>query len=181
MKNSLIAKRYAETFLESAKTSSLGLDQAVEELKNLKLVFRDNPDFEKLLDNADIAYKEKTGIIDAALKDFSADTRSFLKLLLEKGRLSFIIDICDYARINYAHGEVKDILLKTTFPLDLELIRKIKSKLEDKFKKKFDLHLELDAGLLGGIQVNIGNTLIDGSLRKRINDLRKKLMSVRVN
>ncbi len=180
MKNKLVAKRYAESFLESIKPS-IGMAIATNELKNLKLILRDNPDFGELLDNSDIAYNEKLRIIDMALKDFSGEIRDFLKLLLEKGRIGYIIDICDYVRVNYSNGDGMDVLLKTTYPLDLDLIRKIKVKLEDKFKKRLNLHLELDADLLGGIQVTVGNTLIDGSVRKRLNDLRKKLMTTRVN
>lgn len=180
MKDKLVAKRYAESFLESIRPS-VGMVGAAEELKNLKLVLRDNPDFGTLLDNSDIAFNKKAGIIDMALKDFSGEIRNFLKLLLEKGRIGYIIDICDYVKANYSNGDGMDALLKTTYPLDLDLIRKIKVKLEDKFKKKLNLHLELDADLLGGIQVTVGNTLIDGSVRKRLNDLRKKIMAIRVN
>ncbi|MBU0503975.1 MAG: ATP synthase F1 subunit delta [Candidatus Omnitrophota bacterium] len=180
MKNKPVAKRYAESFLEFIRPS-IGMASALRELKDLKLILHDNPDFEKFLDNPDIAYNEKIGIIDRTLEDFSGEIRDFLKLLLEKGRIGCIIDICDYARVNYSKGEGIDVLLKTTYPLDLSLIRKIKEKLEDKFKKRLVFHLELDADLLGGIQVTVGNTLIDGSVRKRLNDLRKKLMAVRVN
>jgi F-type H+-transporting ATPase subunit delta len=180
MKNRLVAKRYAVSFLESIRLS-IGMAGAVKELKDLKLILRDNPDFGALLDNSDIAYDEKIRIIDAALKDFSAEIRDFFKLLLKKGRIGYIIDICDYVRVNYSNGDGMDVLLKTTYPLDLDLIKKVKAKLEDKFKKRLNLHLELDADLLGGIQVTIGNTLIDGSVKKRLDDLRKKLMNIRVN
>jgi F-type H+-transporting ATPase subunit delta len=180
MKSKLVAKRYAESFLESIRLS-IGMASALKELKNLKMILRDNPDFGTLLDNSDIAYNEKFRIIDTALKDFTVEIRDFLKLLLKKGRIGYVIDICDYVRVNYSNGDGMDVLLKTTYPLDLDLIRKIKGKLEDKFKKRLNLHLELDADMLGGIQVTIGNTLIDGTVKKRLSDLRKKLMTIRVN
>ena len=64
--------------------------------------------------------------------------------------------------------------------MDLELIREIKNNLEDKFKKKFKLYINLDGSLLGGIQVVIGNTVLDGSVRRRLDDLKEKLKALRV-
>jgi F-type H+-transporting ATPase subunit delta len=99
----------------------------------------------------------------------------FLELLLEKRRINKIADIAEYLQLNYAHKGQARALLKTSFPLDLEVIQQIKDKLEEKFRKKFRLYIDLDAELLGGVQVVIGNKVIDGSVRKRLEDLREKL------
>jgi len=160
---------------------SVGIPEAAEELKNLKFIFLKNPDFQEFLNNLGFIYSEKCRVIDAVLKDFSEETRIFIKLLLEKGRIANIMAICDYVRVNYSPGERVSALLKTSYSLDLDLIREIKEKLENKFNKRFKLHLELDAALLGGIQVTIGNTVIDGSVRRRLDELKEKLMTARVN
>lgn len=179
MKNKIIAKRYADAFLSHAK-STIGMERAVEELKDLKIVFFENQDFQKFLENPEILYKEKCEAVDLVLKEFSEETRNFLKLLLEKERIKNIIGICDYARINFSKGEAIDALLKTSYPLDLDLIEKIKQRLEAKFKKRLNLHIELDADLLGGVQVTVGNTQIDASVRRRLDDLKKKLIAIRI-
>jgi F-type H+-transporting ATPase subunit delta len=83
--------------------------------------------------------------------------------------------------VTYSHGEALEAVLKTSYPLDLGLIRKVKSKLENKMQKKINLYLELDPDLLGGIQIRIGNTIIDGSVRRRIDELKKKLMLAQVS
>jgi len=57
---------------------------------------------------------------------------------------------------------------------------KIKKGLESKLNKKLKLVVGLDPGLLGGVQVTIGNTVIDGSVRRRLDDLKEKLETVRV-
>ena len=179
MKEKIIAKRYAEAFLGLTK-NRLGFDRSVDELKSLKITLFENPDFRMFLENAEIHMKEKGEVIDAVLKDFSPETRQFLRLLLEKDRIKSLIDICDYVRVTYSHGEAIDALLKTSYPLDLELIHKIKDALENKLKRKVSLHLALDGDLLGGIQVKVGNILIDASVRRRLEELREKLMLVKV-
>ena len=180
MRENAIPKRYADAFIEDAKIS-IGQEQAFGELANLKSVIRENPDLEKFLYNADISFKEKCGFIDKVLKDgFSEELRNFLKLLIDKGRIGHIKAICEYSRVTYAHGEVVDALLKSSYPLDLDVVQRIKEKLENKLKKKLKLYIELDARLLGGVQVVVGNTVIDGSVRKRLEDLKKRMQLAEV-
>ena len=175
MKNKIIEKRYAEAFLGFAK-NTFGQDRAVEELKQLKIILFENPLLREFLDNTEIIYAEKCAVMDDAFKAFSEETREFLKLLLEKGRIKNILGICDYVRINYSSGEALEALLKTSYPLDLDVIQNIKDSVEGNLKRKLDLHIELDPDLLGGAQIKVGNTLMDGSVKKRLEELREKLM-----
>lgn len=181
MKEKILAKRYAEAFLEYAR-ETVGISRAVEEFKNLKAIFYENPQLGGFLNNPEIALLDKYRAIDKIFKqDFSEQAQQFLKLLLEKGRMKYIVDICDYIRVTYGHGEALDAVLKTSYTLDLELIQKIKTKLENRLHKKINLYLELAPDLLGGIQIRVGNTVFDGSVRRRIDELRKKLMLVEVS
>lgn len=179
MKEEIIAKRYADAFMAYAK-DNIGIPRAAEELKKIKIILAENQDFLDFLYNLEIIYPDKCAFIDKVLYDFSDQTRTFIKLLLEKGRIRNFLDIADYARVNYYHGESIEGLLKTSYPLADASIRAIKEKLEDKFKRKINLHIEVDGNLLGGVQVSVGNTIIDGSNRKRLDELRDKLMAVRV-
>jgi F-type H+-transporting ATPase subunit delta len=180
MKDEIVVKRYADAFMGFAK-ETVGLERALRDLKNLKHIINNNPEFLEFLKSASVAYSQRFGFIDKILEeDFSEELRHFLKLLLEKGRIGMFLDISEYIRINYTHIGKTEVVLKTSFPLDLELIQAIEEKLEDKFKKKFKFYLDLDGRLLGGVQIKIGNTLLDGSLRRRLEDLKDKLMAARI-
>lgn len=181
MKDEIIVKRYADAFLAYAKVAA-GLKRAISDLKNFKTVIRDNPEFEEFLFSPEIPYQEKCRIIDAVLnKDFLEETGQFLKLLIEKGRIEYITEICDYVRTTYSHGQTVEAVLTSTYPLDLGVLEELKTKLEEKLKVKLNLYLNLDTDLLGGVKVRVGNIIIDGSVRRRLNDLKKKLMTVQVN
>lgn len=178
MKELIISKRYAEAYIAIAKEEKK-LPEAIEDFKNLKIITFENPQVLDFLKNPGITYSEKSGFIDVVFaKDFDGAFRHFLKLLIEKRRIGLVVDIADYVRLNYAHGEAVNAVLKTSYPLDLDLITAIKKRLEDKYCKKFNLYLELDASLNGGIQVVIGNMMIDGSIKRRLDELREKLMAV---
>jgi F-type H+-transporting ATPase subunit delta len=181
MKDEIVVKRYGDAFAKFAE-ESFGIQKAVLDLKALKnIVVHDNPEFLKALHSMEITFSEKSDFIDKVLSEgFSEETRQFLKLLLQKGRIDKILDIADYIRKKYSFGEEVEAVLRTSFPLDLELIREIKFDLEEKFQKKFKLYINLDGSLLGGIQVVIGNTVLDGSVRRRLDDLKERLKALRV-
>lgn len=180
MKEKIIAKRYADAFLEYAR-HNIGLEKAAEELKNLEEILSKNPDLQEFLENFNIIYKEKCDVIDAVLKDFSDETRSFVKFILGRGRIKHLMAIADYARINYSRGEAIEALLKTSRPLDPKSMETIKEKMEHRFKKKLNLRTELDANLLAGVQVTVANTVIDGTVRRRLDELKEKLTALKVN
>ena len=180
MTNKIVVKRYADAFIEFAK-ESIDLDKAIADLKAFRGILRDNPEFEDFLRSPKVSQREKVDLIERLLgKDFSQELKDFLSLLLEKRRIDVFTEIAEYVRVTYAHGEEVEALLKTSYPLELELIQAIKDRLEKKLKKKLNLYLELDPQLLGGAQVVIGNTIIDGSVKKRLFDLEQKLNAVRV-
>lgn len=180
MKEKIIAKRYAEAFLGYAG-NSIGIEKAVEELKALKEILSANPDFQEFLENLNVIYREKCEVIDAVLKGFSDQTRVFIKLLLDHGRIKNFTAIADYARINHSKGEAVEALLKTARPLDPDSMRAIKEKMEQRFKKKINLRVELDANLIAGAQITLGNIVIDGTVRRRLDDLKETLTALKVN
>jgi F-type H+-transporting ATPase subunit delta len=176
-----LAKRYAEGFLEYA-ASVIGFDSALKELSVLKTVFDENPDFMSFLGNPAIGYPDKCAAIDNTLgKYFSPETCAFVKLLLRKGRIGSFIAIEEYARFKYEHGEEVPAALTSAYPLDAGMVKAIEEELEEAFKKKLHMELEIDRSLLGGVRVAIGNIIIDGSIRKRLDDMRDKLMALRMN
>ncbi|MGD0335538.1 MAG: ATP synthase F1 subunit delta [Candidatus Omnitrophota bacterium] len=177
----IAVRRYSEAFIDFAK-DNIGIDKAAEDFKKLKgAILHDNPDFLKFLRSPGISFSEKCAFIDKVLgEDFSFAIRDFLKLLVEKERIAILTDIAEYIRLNYSHGRRTEALLRVSSPLESGIIKDIEDRLESKFGKKFKFRTELDAGLLGGVQVVIGNTIIDGSIRRRLDELRERLMSARV-
>ena len=180
MKRKIIVKRYSEAYVSLAK-GSVGIEKAIEELRELKIILHTNPDFETFLYNPEISVSDKNQVIDKILeRDFSELTRNFLKLLLDKGRMEYIVNICDYVRVVYSHSEGLETLLVSSYPLDLEVIQEIKDKLEKKFNRKLNLYLDINPDLLGGLQIRVGNLMIDGSVKRRLDELKEKLMIVQV-
>lgn len=178
--NRVLVKRYADAVYKFA-SESIGAEKLFSDLKGVRDIMRDNPELMEFLRAPGIGSADKEKVINAAIRDsFSDEIRRFIMMLTDKKRIDYFTDIAEFIRIKYSYEGEEEALLRTTYILDLELIAKIKNKLEGKFKKKFKLYIEPDASLLGGIQIIIGNTVIDGSVRRRLDELKEKLMAVRV-
>jgi len=105
-----------------------------------------------------------------------------VSLLVYRGRLGIIGDIADeYQRLldNY-HGVEGAGIVKviTAIPLDDEDRLKIGQHLTDTLSKPIVLKYEVDSSLIGGIIIRIGDQRIDGSIRGKLEDLRKNLSEV---
>ncbi len=180
IREEIVAKRYADAFLTCAKTC-IGFEKGLEELQDAKRVIRDNEDLKDFLESLEFTNAEKESVVDTVFTPVvSEGLRDFLKLLIERKRIDIFIDIAEYARINYAHGVEVDALLKTSYPLATNVIEEIKVALEKKMNKKLHLYIQLEPDLIGGVYAKIGNIIIDGSVKKRLEDLKEKLHILKV-
>jgi F-type H+-transporting ATPase subunit delta len=105
--------------------------------------------------------------------------KNFLTLLAEYTRLSLLTDI--YVIFTALHQEDEKIMVAefiAPFPVSESNLEKIKSRLEQRFKRKVQLTAHIDPTLIGGGIVRIGDQVIDGSLKSKLNELSKHLLTV---
>lgn len=180
MDRDILAKRYGDAFFAYIK-DGCGIEKGVEDLWNVNRILLDNPDLDRFLLTPGIDRTEKLNLIDTIIKEgFSGEVKNFVKLLIAKGRFDKFGYIADYVRITYSRGVETNALLKVSYPLETETIRRIKDSIEKKMNKKLHLYIELDSDLLGGIYAKIENILIDGSVKRRLEDMRSKLMATKI-
>lgn len=175
-----IARRYVDGFLKQVE-ETVGRESSLEEFKNVKYILLGSPEMMKFLENPTIAPSPKYRLIDTICqKRFSASLKHFLYFLIRKRRINLLPEMINDALKRYARGEGIDAVLRISFPLDLETLSGIKKKLEEKINRRLKLYVHLDGELLGGIHVTAGNISLDNSLKGALQELRERLMQVRV-
>jgi len=175
-----VAKRYADAYLAYAR-EKIGFERALAELQDAKRVVRDNPELQTFFAAGDIIPAEKASVIDAVFGGgYSACIRHFVKLLIKNRRIDRFVDIAEYARLAYTHGIEHDALLTTSYTVDTATLEKLKAALEKRTGKKLHLYILMDPDLLGGVTAQVGNIIIDGSVKRRLVDLREKLKLTKV-
>lgn len=179
MSTSAISKRYAKA-LVALGTEQKKVDLYGEELSRISAVLAGDDVLRLLLESPTFPAVKKAAILDDIIKKLKlgAGMKNFLGLLLEKDRLSSL------KQIEAAYRDLADTLsgvlrakILTAAELGDEQQQEIKKALEQQTGKRVELQQAVDPDLLGGIKVEIGGRLFDGSLQtqlKRIEDTLKK-------
>jgi len=181
MSDRAVARRYAEGFLSFAK-ETIGAKKGLEEIIRFGEVLSGNRELIEFFKNPEITYAEKSDFIDEIFKDsFSQETRDFVKLIAQKHRSEEALDIADESRIlYYREMGIEKAVLKSAIPLAKDIVQAIKERLEAKLNKKLELETKIDPGLLGGVQATVGNMVIDGSVKRKLSELKEYLMETKV-
>lgn len=182
MKDRAIAKRYAEGFLAFAK-ETIGVKNGLEEILSFGEVLKENPELLKFLKNPEITYAEKSGFVDKTFEGLlSEETRELVKLIIQKRRAEEAADITDEAKIIYRREMgIEKAVIRSARPLPQDIVQAIKNKLETRLNKKLELETMIEPGLIGGVQAVVGNIVIDGSLKRKLSELKEYLMESRVD
>lgn len=173
MKNKL-SNEYAEALFELALEDAKA-DIYFDDLKVVKALLLDNAEYVEFLSSPSIPTEDKLRAIDEAFDGRIGDnTVSFLKLLCERGRAGlFFACFDDFERLYNEHKRV--MLVKVTSAT--ELTDSEKARLIKALKKKYALEIELecvvDKSILGGIIVEADGSVIDGSISKKLRDVKE--------
>lgn len=172
-----VARVYARAFLGAAGSQG---DQAglLEELTSFyDDVLRKNPRFERLLTGGLTSSKEKQGFIERVVQPVASPTlTNFLKVLARHERLNLLKMILDESwQIFEKQSGKTRVRLKSAVQLNDEQLQRIHNRLRDALSSEPILMPTVDAELLGGLVVQVGDTVYDGSLRTRLSNLRQRL------
>ncbi|MCF6284026.1 MAG: ATP synthase F1 subunit delta [Candidatus Hydrogenedentes bacterium] len=178
MKHYLIADRYARSLSGAIKDDD-ALEAALEALQGISQLFADNRDLHSVIANPAIAVGKRVAILNAILDH--GDTPELLKklvaTLVQRGRITLLPDVAEL------FGAQTDIRLnrisaKVTSAVELseEQTKNITASLEKFSGMHVRINHTVDPEILGGIAARIGGTVIDGSVRARIERLKQSLL-----
>lgn len=171
-----VPRRYAQALLMIANERN-ALDEYEKELKRFAQILQEEPKIKALMDNPKIPPEEKKQVLEKILKgSFNEIIRNFLHLIIDKRRESNYLDIIQEF-MNYA-DEARNILdaeVRSAVQLLDKDFRELEKKLSQASGKTVRLKSIIDPSLIGGIVVRLGDTVIDGSVVKKLALLKKRL------
>jgi F-type H+-transporting ATPase subunit delta len=170
-----IATVYARSLFEVAKGQDK-LDLVRDQLGQFADALNETRELQVFLFSPYFSTKEKDEGLDRAVSDADPVVLNFLKLLIEKHRMPAIFRI----RANFdSLWEEENRLLPVAITSAVELDEKTVSQLGDQISKqtgrRVDLSAHVEPDILGGIVVQVGNSVLDASVRNRIQQLRKQV------
>ena len=167
------ARRYAEALFEIA-SAERAVPAYRQSLDHLAMAF--GPDALRFLSDQRVPSDRRRSALDAAIKAQPKAIRAVMTILLQRDRLAIVPDI---AR---AFGELVDrregiVKAKITTPVEIAQAQReqLIARLERASGKKIRATFQVDASLIGGARVQVGDRLIDASLHTQLESLAKQL------
>ena len=173
-----VEKVYADALFELSVEQKT-LEDTFEELKALKVIFDDNDELIQLLSSPSMGEGDKHDVIKSIFGGrVSENTFNFLNVLADHGRVRYFDKIYDvfHGLYNDSKG-IMEVEVVTSEPISDKLEQKLRAKLEAQSGKTVLINKKVDKSIIGGIIVRYSDSEIDGSLKKRLDDLRKSIDS----
>lgn len=170
------AQNYADALYDLARDEGLD-EQLLRELTGVDGLFRENPDYYGLLSASNIRKPEQLSALDEA---FSGRVHtyllSFLKLLCERHHIRELPNCARRyrSRYNEDHG-ILEVQAITAIPLSESLRGRLISRVSELTGKQVELQNRIDPGVLGCIRLEYEGKALDGTVRQRLDGLKKTL------
>jgi F-type H+-transporting ATPase subunit delta len=172
-----IARVYATALFAAAKDRGK-LDAIRDQLAQFVEALEGSKDLRLFLFSPYFSSTEKIDGLRRALSDPEPEFENFLELLLEKGRMPVIFRIRrQYDALWDKENKRLGVTVTSAVELDPEIAKRIGSEIEEQTGNKVELSSRVDPDILGGLVVQVGNMVLDTSIRNRLEKLRKSVAS----
>lgn len=176
-----LAKRYAKALLNLAeKEDPAKIGEVEQELFNITRLYNSLEGMRRVLIHPLISPDKKNAIINKVLGTrVSPIILRFLKLLINKNRVMYLTQIADaYHFLSDQARGIARVKVKSYLPMPTDQLKVLEQKmLTLTSSQQVILEPEVDPSLLGGITVQVGDSIIDGSVTGRLRELREQLIT----
>lgn len=172
-----VAHAYADALFEVAKEKGK-LDAIREELGQFADAVDQNRDLQVFFFSPYFSSSEKIEGAKRAFTGADQEFVNFLELLIEKQRVTEVFRIRRQFEELWKHENRRiDVTVTSAVELDGAVVGKIGEEIERQTGQEVDLASRVDAEILGGVVLQVGNMVLDASIRNRLEKLRKSVAS----
>jgi F-type H+-transporting ATPase subunit delta len=178
----LVSKTYGDALFELAVEEN-SLDSMLEEVRAVAAALRENEELTTLMNHPKIDKENKIQLIEDIFKgQVSDELVGLMRMIVEKDHYRelqsvftyFIDSVKEYRNIGTAY---------VTSAMELSEAQRAaveKRLLETTRYVRFEMHYQVDAGLIGGMVIRIGDRVVDSSIRTKLYDLTRELSQIQL-
>lgn len=170
-------RRYALALYQVAEEKGK-VEEYIEDLRNICDLIDNDANFHEVIKHPQISTVEKKKLFTKIFEgNIDNDLLSFLIILIEKGRILYLREKLNQMekiyleRHNTLNAEIKSVIQLTS-----EQVESLKKKLEVKYDKKILIQQEIDKSIIGGLYVRVGNDVIDGTIRSKLDEMKALML-----
>jgi ATP synthase F1 delta subunit len=169
------ARVYAEALFDVAKEKGK-LDAVGADLAQFADALAGNRELQVFFFSPYFSSAEKVAGLKRAITGADPELVNFLELLIEKGRMTDVFRIRrQFEQLWKRENKQIDVTVTSAVELDPAVVAKIGEEIGRQTGRKVDLASRVDPEILGGIVLQVGNMVLDASIRSRLEKLRKSV------
>ncbi len=170
-----IAQVYARSLFEVAQDQDK-LDEVREQVGQFADALEDNREFAVFFFSPYFSTEEKKEGLDTAIQDADPIVRNFLALLIENHRMPALFRVRrELDRLWQEENQLLPVQITSAVELDESVTERIGEEIGRQTGRKVELTSTVDPDVLGGIVLRVGNSILDASVRTRLERLRKQV------
>jgi F-type H+-transporting ATPase subunit delta len=171
-----IATVYARSLFEVAADQDK-LDVVREQLGEFSDAVSENRELQLFFFSPYFSTQEKKDGLERAVTGAEAVVLNFLKLLIEKHRMPAIFRIrARYDALWEKENKLLPVQVTSAVELDANIVKQLGDRISEQTGRKVTLSSSVEPDILGGIIVRVGNSVLDASIRNRLDRLRKQIV-----
>jgi F-type H+-transporting ATPase subunit delta len=170
-----IAQVYSRSLFEVAKEHGK-LDVIKQQLDEFTDALEQNRELSIFFFSPYFSTEEKKDGLERALVDAEPEFVNFLELLIENHRMPVIYRArTQYEALWEAEHQVLPVEVTSAITLDPSIVDELGRRIREQTGQDVDLTSHIDPDILGGIVLRVGNSILDASIRNRLQQLRREV------
>jgi ATP synthase F1 delta subunit len=170
-----LAAVYGRSLFEAASDADK-VDLVREQLGQFVDALASDQDMQVFFFSPSFTAEQKKDGLHKAVTDADPLVQNFLELLIENHRMPVLMRIRDeYERLWAEEHKLLPVQITSAVELDDKTVQQIGDRIGEQTGRKVELSSNVDPDVLGGLVVRVGNTVLDASIRHRLEQLRKQV------
>jgi F-type H+-transporting ATPase subunit delta len=171
-----IAVVYARSLFEVAKDQDK-LDAVRDQLGEFADALSSTRELQVFFFSPYFSTQEKKDGLERAVADADPVVMNFLELLIEKHRMPVLFRIrSNLDRMWEEENRLLPVEITSAVELDKDIVSQLGDQISEQTGRKVELSSRVEPGILGGIVVQVGNAVLDASVRNRLDQLRRQVV-----
>jgi len=170
-----IAQVYARSLFEVASEQDK-VDDVREQIGQFADALEDDRSLTTFFFSPYFSTEEKKEGLHKAIDGAEPIFLNFLELLLEKHRMPVIHRVRrDYDELWREENKLLSVQVTSAVELDKDIVKDLGDRIAEQTDRKIDLTTTVEPDILGGIVLRVGNSILDASIRNRLEQLRRQV------
>ena len=178
----LVSKTYGDALFELALEENK-IDSLQKEVEVVLVAIAENQDLSKIMNHPKVSKEEKIELVENIFKGrTSVELSGLMYMLTEKGRFAEIDAVLNYFlnRVK-EHKNIGTAYVSTAIALSDKQKKAVEKRLLETTKYvEFEMHYSVDAELIGGMVIRIGDRVVDSSIKTKLYDLTRELSNIQL-